>query len=84
MTKEGVLQALKVLGPKIERADAKRADLYDEQRVLVIAGYEAGLRATEMARARRPGGDVEDLAEYYRQKIRVHKKSQPKAARSRG
>lgn len=57
----------------IEKMEKDRTRLYRKQRELCIRGNRAGLKATEMARACRPRGRSESLAEYFRQQIRAGK-----------
>lgn len=68
-----VLKALATLRPRIEQLETKRDELYDKQRSL----YEQGARlsppltAADMARAMRPDGEHEHLAESIRQHLRT-------------
>jgi hypothetical protein len=65
-----VLKALASLRPQIERMEDRRKGLYEQQQALYLAGERAGLIATEMARAMRPVGNIEHLAESIRQVLR--------------
>jgi hypothetical protein len=67
---EGVLAELRKIGPQIERLETKRSALYERQNSLIIRGDVLELSAMDMARARKPKGDVKYIAESFRQKIR--------------
>jgi hypothetical protein len=83
MARNPILTELVRTRRAIERMELERADLYTKQRELCIEGNRAGLKATEMARACRPDGRSESLAEYFRQQIRAGKAAAAKAAKAR-
>ena len=81
-----VLKALATLRPKIDQVEKKRTELFDKQRELYEAGARANLTAAEMARAMRPNGEHEHLAESIRQHLRtldLPKRTRKPAARKR-
>lgn len=79
-----VLRALATLRPRIDQHEAKREELYAKQRTL----YEQGARlsppltAADMARAMRPDGEHEHLAESIRQHLRTLGLPKKKARRA--
>lgn len=81
---EQILKALKTVGPRLERAIRTRAELQDQWDALILEGDAEGLKATEMARARKPDEDITHLAEYMRQQIRKQRVSTetPRLARN--
>lgn len=70
-----VLKDLAALRPKIERMELTRRELYDKQNELYLKGDSVGLNAAQMARAMRPDGNIEYLAESIRHKLRTNRTS---------
>jgi hypothetical protein len=82
MTETQVLNALRKLGPQIEKVEAKRTELYELQNKLVVQGGELNLSAAAMARARTDDGEIKYIAEFYRQILRRNRPDQGKGKAS--
>lgn len=78
-----ILRAFKTLGPQLERAEGKRAELYAAQNALILRGDAIGLSAKEMAEARKPDGDARYVAESFRQVLRKSRKPPARAAKKK-
>lgn len=76
-----ILRDLASLRKRIERMEGTRSELYAAQKVLYLQGEKAGLIATEMARAMRPNGEIEHLAESVRQVLRENKNGPKKVVK---
>ena len=78
-----ILRSFARLGPKIERVETERSELFEEQNDLIARGNAAGLSAVEMARARVPNGEIKYVAESFRQVLRRNKKAKEQKATTR-